>query len=206
MNNDMHPARERLASGEWCDVADPLMGRDLEHARAVACRFNTDQSLTTDQRTDLLRDVFGSIGEGVTLSLGLWFDFGYNIHIGKGSFVNFNAVFLDGAPIVLGNDVWVGPNVTFSTPMHPLLAEERVPFSDETGDHFYERCEPITVGDNVWIAANVTINPGVTIGEGVVIGSGSVVTKDIPARTIAYGNPCRPVREITEADRIGLRL
>ena len=154
----------------------------------------------------MLRPLFGSIGQGVTLSLGLWFDFGYNIFIGDRSFVNFNAVFLDGAPIVLGHDVWVGPNVTFATPLHPLLAEERTTIVDEDGTtHLYERYEPITVGNDVWIASSVTINPGVTIGDGAVIGSGSVVTKDIAPNTLAYGNPCRFVREITEADRVGLR-
>ena len=80
------------------------------------------------------------------------------------------------------------------TAIHPLVAEER--------NQGLEIAKPITVGDNVWIGANVTILPGVTIGEGSVIGAKSVVTKDIPANVLAMGNPCRVIREITEADRI----
>lgn len=206
MTTDELPSADNAASACWVDIANASFDQDIELARELALRFNGEPGLTTEQRVDLLRPLFGFIGKGVTLSLGLQFGFGYNIFIGDRTFVNFNAVFLDDAPIVLGRDVWVGPNVTFATPLHPLLAEERRTIIDDDGiAHQYERHEPITVGDDVWIASNATINPGVTIGDGAVIGSGSVVTKDIAPNTLAYGNPCRPIREITEADRVGLR-
>ena len=206
MTTDELPSADNTASASWVDIANASFDQDIERARELALRFNGEPGLTTEQRVDLLRPLFGFIGKGVTLSLGLQFGFGYNTFIGDRTFVNFNAVFLDDAPIVLGRDVWVGPNVTFATPLHPLLAEERRTIIDDDGiAHQYERHEPITVGDDVWIASNVTINPGVTIGDGAVIGSGSVVTNDIAPNTLAYGNPCRPIREITEADRVGLR-
>ncbi len=126
-----------------------------------------------------------------------------NIRVGKRCFFNYNCVFLDGAPITFGDDVWVGPNCSFVTPLHPLVGRERAMRIDGDGvSHLWERDLPITVGDDVWIASNVTVNPGVTIGEGAVIGSGSVVTKDVPSRTIAFGNPCRVARAITEDDSI----
>ena len=123
--------------------------------------------------------------------------------MGRNCFFNFNCTFLDGAPITFGDDVGVGPGCSFVTPLHPLLARERARCEDAGGTgHVWERSLPITVESGVWIAANVTVNAGVTIGEGAVIGSGSVVTRDIPPRTLAYGNPCRPVRAITEADSV----
>lgn len=204
MGNDRRSLMENMALGAWCDVAEESIERDLERARALACRFNSEQGLTTEQRTDMLRELFGAIGEGSTLSLGLRFDFGYNIFIGRRCFVNFNAVFLDGGRIVLGDDVMVGPNATFATPLHPLVADQRSTGTGEgRAERLIERYEPIVVEDGAWIASSVTVNPGVTIGAGAVIGSGSVVTGNIPANTLAYGNPCRSVREITDADRIG---
>ena len=97
----------------------------------------------------------------------------------------------------------IGPNVTLATPMHPLLPEERNVRQREDGSYYsLEYAKPITIEKNCWIAAGVTVCGGVTIGEGSVIGAGSIVTKDIPPNSLAAGNPCRVIRELTEADRI----
>lgn len=195
--------RAEMASGEWFEAADASLERDRTHARSVMQRFNADLSLDEAGRTDLLRDLFGALGAGAGVSAGAQVDYGYNTYVGKGSFFNFGCTFLDGAPIVFGDDVWVGPGCTFATPLHPLVGRERAIFADADGTpHLRERNLPITVGNDVWIAANVTVNPGVTIGEGAVIGSGSVVTKDIPPHVLAHGNPCRVVRKITAADSV----
>ncbi len=197
-------ARALMASGDWFDAADPTLEEDRVRARATTLRFNTDATLDEAGRMELLRGLFGAVGEGSAVMPGVQADYGFGIFIGRNCFFNYNCTFLDGAPIVFGDDVWVGPGCQFVTPLHPLLGRERaIRVGGDGAPHLWERNLPITVGNDVWIAAGVTVNPGVTIGDGAVIGSGSVVVKDVPPRTVAFGNPCRPVREITDADSIG---
>ena len=203
--NDQHNAemRRQMASGAWYEAADLSLMADRQRAAATMMRYNTDASLDDEARATLLRGLFGAFGEESSLAVGAQVDNGFNIFVGKRCFFNYNCVFLDGAPIRFGDDVWVGPGCSFVTPLHPLVGRERAMWTDEHGvTHLRERNLPITVGNDVWIASGATVNPGVTIGDGAVIGSGSVVTKDVPARTIAFGNPCRAMREITEADSI----
>lgn len=195
--------RDMMASGQWFEAGDVDLAADRQHAAKVMARFNTELGLEEEARLQLLRDLFGSLGEGSSLAVGAQVDYGYNIFIGKNCFFNFNCVFLDGAPIMFGDDVWVGPQVVFATPLHPLLgAERRMRFDDDGTVHLHERNEAIIVKNDVWIAAGVVVNPGVTIGEGAVIASGSVVSKDIPAHTLAAGVPCKPIRAITAEDSI----
>ena len=200
-------ARAALASGTWADAADTSLMRDHIHACEVMARFNAQQGMLDADRMELLRGLFGAIGEDSAVTGGAQVDYGYNIFMGERCFFNFNCTFLDGVPITFGDDVWAGPGCTFVTPLHPLVGRERAASRDAEGvSHLWERNLPITVGNDVWLAANVTVNPGVTIGDGAVIGSGSVVTKDIPARMLAYGNPCRVVREITDVDSVAADL
>ena len=126
----------------------------------------------------------------------LYVDYGERVRIGDGCFINHGAYLMDGGGITIGSHVFIGPNLGAYTAVHPLVAEER--------NQGLERALPIVIGDNVWIGGDVTILPGVTIGAEAVIGAGSVVTKDVPAGVVAAGNPCRVLRPITEADRIGL--
>lgn len=193
--------REQMASGDWFEAGDLDLAKDRAHASKIMMRFNSDLGLDDAGRTELLRELFGSLGQGSSVMLGARVDYGYNIFIGDHCFFNFNCVFLDGAAIRFGNDVWVGPNTTFATPLHPLLpAERRMRFDEEGATHLHERNVGITVGNDVWIASGVTVNPGVTIGDGAVIASGSVVTKDIPAGVLAAGVPCKVIRPITPDD------
>lgn len=194
--------REEMASGRWYEAADEGLARDRDKAREVIRRFNCETRISEKERMALLRELFGALGERSSLSPGLQVDYGYNIFIGKRCFFNFNCTFLDGSYISFGDDVWVGPQVVFATAMHPLRADERSMRLEEGRAHLWERNLPITVGSGVWIAGNVSINPGVTIGDGAVIGTGSIVTKDIPAHVLAYGSPCRVIREITDVDSI----
>lgn len=196
-------ARAACASGRWMDPADEGLARDRARARNVMRRFNADPALDDEARMALLRGLFGSVGEGSLVYPGAQADYGCNVFIGRDCFFNFNCTFVDGAPIVFGDDVMVGPNVTFSTPLHPLLARERIGRACADG----RRCQPernlsISVGDGVWIAGGVTVNPGVSIGAGSVVGSGSIVTRDVPPGVIAFGNPCRVVRVLGEGDSV----
>lgn len=104
--------------------------------------------------------------------------------MGSNVFINFNFTILDCAPITIGNNVFIGPNVQLYTAHHPLEIEAR--------NQHIGFAEPITIGNDVWIGGGCIILPGVTIGDGTVIGAGSVVTKDIPANSVAFGNPCKP--------------
>ena len=144
---------------------------------------------------------------GAFINTPLRFEYGFSVKFGKNCFANFNFTVLDSAPVIIGDNVMFGPNVTLATPVHPLLAEERRPFINEKGlitDKEYAL--PITIGNDVWVASNVTICGGVTIGSGTVIGAGSVVTKDIPSGVLAAGNPCRVIRVLSEKDSLKYRL
>ncbi len=146
------------------------------------------------EREALLREILGKTCEGyLNIESPFHCDYGYNIEVGKGFFANYNFIVLDVGKVKIGDNFMCGPNVQISTAGHPLHPESRA-----SG---YEYGIDITIGDNVWIGGNVLVCPGVTIGSNVVIGGGSVVTKDIPDNMLAYGNPCRVIREITEADR-----
>ena len=142
--------------------------------------------------------------DGVYLQGPIYFDFGKNIKMGRNSYANFNFTALDICEITSGDNVFIGPNVSLLTPLHPLCWQDRNPYFNEKTGNVTDReyGAPITIGDNCWIAGNVTVCAGVTIGEGCVIGAGSVVTRDIPANSLAFGNPCRVSRRITDADRL----
>ena len=146
-----------------------------------------------DQRDRLIREILGKAGEQVHVKAPFYCDYGYNIEIGNNFFSNYNFTVLDVGKVRIGNNVQVAPNVSIYTAGHPVHPESR-----DTG---YEYGIDVTIGDSVWLGGNVCIMPGVTIGKNAVIGAGSVVTRDIPENVIAAGNPCRVIREITEADR-----
>lgn len=129
-------------------------------------------------------------------------EYGINIKVGKDCFINYNCTFLDVAPIILGDSVWIGANVTLATPNHPFLKEERLCASYPDGIHNLEFANQITIEDGCWICSSVTICGGVTIGKNSIIAAGAVVTKDIPANCIAGGVPAKVIRNIDENDQI----
>ena len=187
--------REKLESGLWYDANyDEDLCRERGRANELAHRFNLTSPGDAEGREGLLRELLGHLGEHVEVLSPLFVDYGRNVSIDDWSLVNHGAYLMDSAPITIGSHVFVGPNLGAYTAQHPLVSEER--------NLGLERALPITIEDDVWIGGDVKIMPGVTIGRGSGIGAGSVVTCDIPGGVVAMGCPCRPVRPITDADRI----
>ncbi|MFJ5262447.1 sugar O-acetyltransferase [Streptomyces sp. NPDC088387] len=179
---------ERMQAGDPYIADDPEIARLHQHAVRLAARYQAAYMEDADTARPLLAELLGSLGDEVDVRPPLWVDYGSNITIGARTFVNFNLTALDVAAIVIGEDCQIGPNVQLLTPTHPLEPEPR---RDKL-----EGARPITIGDNVWLGGGAIVLPGVTIGDNSVIGAGAVVTKDVPANTVAVGNPARPVRTL----------
>lgn len=185
---DPRTNRERMLAGDLYIADDPENARLHARARRLAHEYHRVDSLGEPGARDLLEQLIGELGEDVYIRSPLAVDYGENIRIGARTFINNNLTALDVAPIVIGEDCQLGPNVQLLTPTHPIDPELR---RDKL-----EAAEPITLGDNVWLGGGVIVCPGVTIGENSVIGAGSVVTRDIPANVVAVGNPARVLRRI----------
>lgn len=160
--------------------------------RKLLHEYNTIAPDSTERKQEILRELLGKTGERCYIEPPFHCDYGCNMEVGENFYANYNLTVLDCNKVRIGNNVLFGPNVTITAAGHPIHPDARKK---------YEFAIPVTVCDNVWIGANVVICPGVTIGKGSVVGAGSVVTKDVPENVVAFGNPCRVYREITDADR-----
>ena len=193
---------DRMLAGALYDPAKDGLPERRARAHDLCREFNM-LSETEERREEILRELLPHAGKNLFIYGPMIFDYGEFTSFGDNVFVNFNFTCIDCAPVTIGNDVFFGPNVSILTPVHPMRWQERNVFRNAEGDiSDLEYAKPITIGDNCWIAGNVTICGGVTIGNGCVIGAGSVVTRDIPDNTFAAGVPCRPIREITEKDKM----
>lgn len=194
--------KEKMLAGKIYDPTDEELTILRTKAHRLSQHYNTlfeDDNL----RNTIIDELIPSKGEGLYLQGPIYFDYGIFTSFGKNCYANFNFTVLDVCPVNIGSNVFFGPNCSLMTPMHPLRWQERnIKFKDDKTAYDDEYAKPISIGDNCWIAANVVITGGVTIGEGCVIGAGSVVTKDIPANSLAAGNPCKVIREINEKDSI----
>ena len=157
-------------------------------ARTLSQKINNTPVDDTDTIRSLVDDLFGDCGENLCLKPPIQCDFGYNLHVGNNVLINYQCVFLDAAPVTIGDNCFIGPTTGFYTVNHPIDPKRR--------NDGYVYGEPITLGENVWIGGGCTILSGVTIGKNSIIGAGSVVTKDIPENVIAAGNPARIIRSI----------
>ena len=163
---------------------------DRERAKEVLYDYNRLRPSEQIRRTELLKKLLGKTGENLIIEPPFACDYGYNIEVGENFYATVNLVILDGAKVCIGDNAFIAPNVGIYTAGHPLGASDR--------NKGLEYAYPITIGNNVWIGAGAIILPGVTIGNNVVIGAGSVVTKNIPAYSLAVGNPCRVIKRIDE--------
>lgn len=194
--------KEKMLAGKIYDPTDEELTKLRTKAHRLSQRYNTlfeDDEL----RDTVIDELIPNKGKGVYLQGPVYFDYGIFTSFGENCYANFNFTVLDVCPVNIGNNVFFGPNCSLMTPMHPFMWQERnIKFKEDGTAYGDEYAKPINIGDNCWIAANVVITGGVTIGEGCVIGAGSVVTRDIPANSLASGNPCKVIREITEKDSI----
>ena len=195
--------KEKMLLGKLYDPSDNELQVLRKKAHKLCLEYNQTLEDDTEKRRSILKDLGVSLGQNVFLQGPIYFDYGCFISIGDNSYANFNLTILDTCPVKIGNNVFIGTGVSIVTPLHPLRYQERNIYFCEKGyftDQEYGK--PIVIEDNCWIASNVTICGGVIIGEGSVIGAGSVVTKSIPKNSLAAGNPCKVIREITEKDSI----
>lgn len=177
--------RALMLSGRPYDASDPALVEARFRARRLVRRFDALDPADHDRRDELLRELLGEIGEGAWVESGLRCDYGWNIRLGARVFVNLDCVFLDAAPITLGDEVQLGPLVQLLTSDHPRDAAERA--------GGLETARPITIGARSWLGGGVIVLPGIEIGEEVIIGAGSVVTCSLPSGVTAVGNPCRVI-------------
>lgn len=192
---------ERIFAGVLFAPGDPELRAIKRRSHNLCADYNRTYEQETEVREKLIREIVGAWGEGSFIQGPVYFHYGVHTKIGKRFFGNFNLMIQDDAPVTIGDDCDFGPNVTIVTPIHPMVADERYRMRGPDGEPKHLcHAKPVHVGNDCWLGANVVICPGVTIGDGCVIGAGSVVVKDIPAHTFAAGNPCRVIREITEAD------
>lgn len=189
---DPRTNRERMLAGDLYISDDPDNARLAKRAVQLADAYHRAAVADEAVARPLLEELVGYLGDGAFVKPPLFVDYGENISIGARTFVNYHLTALDVAPITIGADCQLGPNVQLLTPTHPVDPEPR---RDKL-----EAALPIAIGDNVWLGGGVIVCPGVTIGDNSMIGAGAVVTRDIPANVVAVGNPARVVREIGAND------
>ncbi len=175
--------RQKMISGLPYNPGDPELQADQTAAKQWMARYNAAMAASPAERRDLLRQRMGEVGEGAIIRPPFHCDYGYNIRLGRGVFMNFNCVVLDICEVEIGDQTQIGPGVQILTADHP-----RDPVQRAEGIEFGR---PVTIGKNAWIGGGAIILPGVTIGDDAVIGAGSVVTGDVPEGATAVGNPAR---------------
>lgn len=181
--------KDKMLAGQIYSAADPQLLRELGEVHDVIHEYNALKPSYTEARLAILKGLLGHIADDrIIINPPFYCDYGKQIRVGRRFFANFNFTVLDEAPVTIGDDCFIGPNVSIYTACHSTDPVER--------NLRKEWAEPVTIGNNVWIGGGAIILPGVTIGDNVTIGAGSVVTKDIPANTVAAGNPCRLLKEI----------
>ncbi len=185
---DTRSQRERMLAGDLYFADDPELAEETRRAAGLLREFNDSAPAEASLRRRILGDLLAAFGEGSEIRPPFWCEYGYQLHVGARTFVNFRLVALDVAQIRIGDDVQIGPSVQLLTPTHPLDPEQR--------RTKWEAAEPITIEDNVWLGGGVIVCPGVTIGADTVVGAGAVVVGDLPPGVLAVGNPAHVVRPL----------
>jgi maltose O-acetyltransferase len=179
-----------MVAGDLYVADDPELVQERLRAEQLFAQFNRSSAADIEGRQAMLVQLLGSLGADTEIRPPLYCDYGYQLHVGARTFVNFGLVALDVATITIGDDAQIGPNVQLLTPTHPVEPEPR--------RAKFEAARPITIGDNVWLGGGAIVLPGVSIGSNSVVGAGAVVTKDVPDHVVAVGNPARVVRHMEQ--------
>jgi maltose O-acetyltransferase len=190
----MGEMKERMLRGELYIADDPDLVADYARAQELLDRFNRTLHAEQGLRDAILHELIGELGRGVHIRRPFRCEYGTRISIGAGTFVNFDCLMLDVAPITIGAACQLATRVQLLTATHPIDPEPR-----RIG---WESGKPIVIGDNVWLGGGAIVCPNVTIGDDTVVGAGAVVTRDLPAGVVAGGVPARVIREIGGRDRI----
>ncbi|MBO4433890.1 MAG: sugar O-acetyltransferase [Bacteroidales bacterium] len=181
--------KDMMLSGQLYSAEDLQLLRELNATKDVIYLYNSLVPSQTEERLAILKGLLGHIGDdSIIINQPFYCDYGKQISVGRHFFANFNFTVLDEAKVTIGDNCFIGPNVSIYTACHSTDPVER--------NQRKEWAEPVTIGDNVWIGGGAIILPGVTIGKNTTIGAGSVVTKDIPDNVVAAGNPCRVIRKL----------
>lgn len=181
---------EKLDNGEWYYFLDDEVAARKARAAKLCQEFNEIPATSPEQQTDKIKEILGSYGKNISVQATFNCDNGKNIHVGNDFLSNYNLTILDIAPVNIGNNVMIGPNVDIYTVNHPMTAKGR--------RDYLAKAKPVNIGNDVWIAGKVTITPGVTIGNNVVIAAGAVVTKDVPDNSLVGGVPAKIIKQLTE--------
>lgn len=178
--------KQKMLGGELYNASDSELVALRQQANRLTRLYNATTEQEIERRHQLLLELFCSAGSNINIEPPFHCDYGSNIYVGDGFYMNFGCVILDCASVQIGDNVLCAPNVHIYTATHPTDPEIR-----RSG---LELAAPVKIGNNVWLGGGAIVCPGVTIGDDTTIGAGSVVTKDIPARVVAAGNPCRIIR------------
>ncbi len=181
--------RDRMLRGELYRDNDPELIAERRRCQGLLDEFNATGAGREQRRYALLTELLGAIGEGSWIMPRFQCDYGHLIRLGANSFLNYDAIVLDCAPVTIGDDVSIGPRAQLLTALHPMQ-------DHELRRQRWETAAPITIGDNVWLGGGVIVCPGVSIGANTVVGAGSVVTRDLPRKVFAAGNPARVIRTL----------
>ena len=173
-------------------ISDASIMEEQKVCRRKLQKLNFMDRSDFDGIAEAVKDLLGK-SEGAFINPPFYCDYGTHIEAGKNLFINYNCTILDVARVKIGDNCQMAPNVAIYTAGHPVHPVSR--------NSLYEYGKEITIGDNVWIGGTTVSCPGVHIGDNVVIGAGSVVTRDIPSWSVAAGNPCRVIRQITDDDK-----
>ncbi|MDB5533185.1 MAG: sugar O-acetyltransferase [Hyphomicrobiales bacterium] len=175
--------KDKMLAGDLYDPSAAELRSDQAATNAWLARLNTATTMSMANRRDILAERFAAVGVGVEIRSPFHCDYGFNISVGSGAFLNFNCVILDVVAVTIGDKTQIGPGVQILTADHPREAAAR-----RAGLEFGR---PVHIGSNVWIGGGAIILPGVIIGDNAIVGAGSVVTRNVPAGATVYGNPAR---------------
>ena len=190
--------KEKMIQGLLYNSADPELVKLRTRAQNITKQYNQTERTDTLLRHNLLKNFFGHIGENCYIEPTFRCDYGFNISVGENFYMNYECVFLDICPIIIGDNCLIAPGVHIYAATHPSTYKERNVQIIDGVFACLELGKPVTIGHNVWIGGRSVILPSVTIGDGAVIAAGAVVTKNVPANTIYGGNPAKLIKTITQ--------